>query len=220
MTRSRALFGYLLASVALLSMPLHAEDVATESLKKKPQPVVLEKKPATTVESAGAGIPASPAAELTHPSAEEAAAAFKAEQEKFKAMAAGTSGNLLPPTEDGYQVSVFSDPDKNFIPGGPSRNVALEDIRLVVDVEDTTLRDVINKVIEQAANATGEWTVKWRLKPENAEIPNERVNLTAEAKFGEFTSLLAERVRNMTGVQLFMTAYAEARVILITDTFY
>lgn len=219
MKRSSVLFAYAAALTAVLAMPAHGADAATESLEKRPQPVVLDKKPPTTVESSGAGIPADESMGLTHPTAEDAAKAFKAEQEKFKAMAAGTD-SLLPPTEDGYRVSVFSDPDKNFIPGGPSRNVALEDIRLVVDVEDTTLRDVINKVIGQAAQATGEWTVKWRLKPENAEIPNERVNLTAEAKFGEFTSLLAERVRNLTGVQLFMTAYSEARVILITDTFY
>lgn len=219
MTRTSALFGYLFASVALLAVPAHAANTATEALNKKPQPVVLEKKPATTVDSTGAGVPPSPDAGLSHPTAQEAAAAFKAEQEKFKAMAAGTSGSLLPNSE-GYQVSVFSDPDKSFHSGGPSRNVALDEIRLVVDVEDTTLRDVINRVVEQAAQATGEWTVKWRLRPENAEIPNERVNLTAEAKFGEFTNLLAERVRNMTGVQLFMTTYAEARVILITDTYY
>lgn len=219
MTRKSALCAYLVASVALLSTPLHAASEATEALEKNPQPVVLEKKPASTVESSGAGIPASQPAELNHPTAEQAAAAFKAEQEKFKAVAAGTGGSKLL-EEDGYQVSVFSDPDKSFHPGGPSRNVALEDIRLVVDVEDTSLRDVINKVVSQAAQATGEWTVKWRLKPENAEIPNERVNLTAEAKFGEFTALLAERVRNLTGVQLFMTTYAEARVILISDTFY
>lgn len=219
MTRSHAFFGYLLAAVAMVSVPAHAATETAESLQKRPQPVVLEKKPATTVESSGAGIPASPPAELKHPTAEQAAAAFKAEQEKYKALAAGTEGSKLL-NEEGYQVSVFSDPDKSFHPGGPSRNVALEDIRLVIDVEDTTLRDVINKVVSQAAQATGEWTVKWRLKPENTEIPNERVNLTAEAKFGEFTALLAERVRNMTGVQLFMTTYAEARVILISDTFY
>lgn len=218
MTRKGLLSPYLLAAMALLAVPAFAADATTEALKKKPQPVVLEKKPATKAESTGEGAPAADAG-LRHPTAAEAAEAFKAEQERFKAMAAGTSGKLLPDA-DSYQVSVFSDPDRQFHPGGPSRNVALEDIRLVVDVEDTTLRDVINRVVGQAAEATGEWTVKWRLKQENSEIPNERVNLTAEAKFGEFTNLLAERVRNLTGVQLFMTAYSEARVILITDTFY
>jgi hypothetical protein len=158
------------------------------------------------------------------PTDAQAEADFKAAQEQYKAVANGTaggvSGTLLPPKDGTYEVAVFSDPDKQFHPGGTPQNVSLNQIHVVVDVENESLRDVINQVVGQAAEHTGEWTVKWRLKPENADIPDQRVNLTAEAPFGEFVSLLSERVRNMSGVQLYLTAYSESRVILITDTYY
>src|SRR5690606_539653 len=122
---------------------------------------------------------------------------------------------------DEYQVAVFSDPSKEFHPGsGNVKNVALGDINLVVDAEDMTLREVVNEIVKQAAEHSGAWTVKWRLKPENTEIPNERVNLTAEGDFNSFVSRLTERVRNMSGVDLHVTAFESSRVMLISDTFY
>lgn len=160
---------------------------------------------------------------LSVPTEAEAEAAFKAAQERYKAMAAGagvSGSEVVSGTVGEYEVAVFSDPDKQFMPGGEPRNVPLDDIRLVMDVEDMSLREVVNQVVSQAADYTGSWTVKWRLKPENIKLPEERVNLTAEAKFGDFVSLLAERVRNLTGTQLYITAFAEARVILVTDTYY
>lgn len=105
--------------------------------------------------------------------------------------------------------------------GGIRReNVRLEDVRLVLDVEDVTLRDVVTRIVGQAAKYTGTWAVKWRLKPENAALLDERVNLTAEAPFGEFCALLTERVKNMTGTQLYVTAFNGSRIILVTDTYY
>ncbi|MCP5405046.1 MAG: hypothetical protein H6922_02345 [Pseudomonadaceae bacterium] len=152
------------------------------------------------------------------PSDAEAEAAFKQAQEQFKAMAAGTGVEDAPAAE-AYEVAVFSDPDKQFHPGGKPENVALGHVKLVIDVEDSSLREVVNEIVGQAADYTGPWTVKWRLKPENMAIADERVNLTAEAGFEQFVALLTEKVRNMTGVHLFMTAYEQARVILITDTY-
>lgn len=153
--------------------------------------------------------------------AADAEAAYQQSREHFKAVAAGAASAkaLLPNRE--FEIAVFSDPDKEFHPGTPNpENLSIEDVDLVIDVEDMSLRDVINRVVSQAAERTGMWTVKWRLKPENRNLPDERVNLTAESKFGEFVDLLAERVRNMSGTQLYMTAYNDARVILITDTYY
>ena len=99
-------------------------------------------------------------------------------------------------------------------------NVALEDVRLVLDVNEASLRQVMLEIVQQMTAYTGPWTVKWRLKPENMSLLDERVNLTVESNFGEFCNLLTERVKNMTGVQLFVTAFTGARVILITDTYY
>lgn len=118
-----------------------------------------------------------------------------------------------------YAVEIFSNPNQQSIPGGEMpANVKLEDVRIVIDVEGVTLREVIGKIVSQAAPYTGPWTVKWRMKPENMDLLDERVNLTAEAKFGDFVNLLSERVRNMTGTTLFVTTFNDARVMIIADT--
>jgi hypothetical protein len=104
--------------------------------------------------------------------------------------------------------------------GKPVSNVAMEDIQLVMDVDNITLREVMANVVKQAAAYTGPWTVKWRLAPENSFLLDERVNLTVEARFGDFCDLLTEKVKNLTGVQLFVTAFPAARIILVTDTYY
>lgn len=194
MTRAPLRFGAMIATLALTGMAVHASPDAVESSGMTPS---------------------------ASPSLHDAEAAFAKAQEEFKAMAAG-SGQPVPVTEtsEGYKVAVFSDPDRQFHEGGQPENVALEHVKLVIDVEDVTLREVVNQIVGQAAEYTGSWTVKWRLKPENLGIADERVNLTAQAGFEEFVALLTEKVRNLTGVQLFMTAYNEARVILITDSYY
>lgn len=157
---------------------------------------------------------------LVAPSDKDAAQQYEQARESFKAMAAGTALPAGVEGVDGYQVSVFSDPTKQFHPGSDDvKNVALGNIHVTVDVEDVTLRDVVNEIVSQAAQHSGAWTVKWRLKPENAAIPDEKVNLTAESNFDDFVARLTERVRNMTGVGLYVTAYEGARVILITDSF-
>ena len=204
MTRSRAPLAYL-PLLALLGGAAHAAQFDT------PHSATSTGEDAAALVNGTGGTPTDA----------QAQAGFAAAQAKFKAMAgaAPADASLLP--KDGpYEVAVFSDPDKQFHPGGVSQNVALENIRVVMDVENESLRDVVGRIVGQAAEHTGEWTVKWRLKPENASIPDEHVNLTAEAPFGQFVDLLSERVRNMTGVQLYLTAYNESRVILVTDTYY
>lgn len=168
---------------------------------------------------AGTEVSATVPAEMVAPTEQDAARQYEQARESFKAMAAGTP---LPEgvMEGEYQVSVFSDATKQFHPGSDDvKNVALGHIHVTVDVEDVTLRDVVNEIVGQAAQHSGAWTVKWRLKPENAAIPDEKVNLTAESNFDDFVARLTERVRNMTGVGLYVTAYEGARVILITDSF-
>ncbi|NBV54480.1 MAG: hypothetical protein EBR79_02060 [Proteobacteria bacterium] len=102
---------------------------------------------------------------------------------------------------------------------GP-KNVALEDIELVLDVENVSLKDVVRHITKQAEPYSGPWQVKWRLQPENAGLMDERVNLTAQAKFGEFVDLLTEKIKNLTGTQLFVTAFNSSRVLLVTDSYY
>ena len=119
------------------------------------------------------------------------------------------------------EVMVFSDPTREITSGtSDPKNIPLESIRVVVDVENDSLRDVLHKVITQAGRYTGPWQVKWRLKPENVGLMDEHVNLTAEAPFGDFIDLLADRVKNLTGVQLFITSFNESRIIMVADTYY
>lgn len=147
------------------------------------------------------------------PSAAEAEAAFRSARQNYMAVAAGTDAAVL-------GQPVLDDKTSDPIAGGEPRNIELQDVRVVMDIEDSSLRDVLAEVVKQVAKHTGSWTVKWRLRPENMDLMDERVNLTAEAPFGEFSSLLTERVKNMSGTQLYITAFEGARVILVTDTYY
>jgi len=146
------------------------------------------------------------------PTEAEAEAAFRAARAGYLAVA---QGGPAAPAEASPTVAA-----EDRVAGGQPANVSLEAIRIVLDVENVTLREVMVQIVQQAARYTGPWTVKWRLRPQNADLMEERVNLTAEANFGDFTELLAERVKNMTGVQLYVTAFAAARVLLVTDTYY
>lgn len=148
------------------------------------------------------------------PTAAQAEAAYQSARQNYMAVASGGG--------DVAAVGITSDTVvlEDNVAGGVPRNVPLEDIRIVMDVDNVTLREVMQRIVQQAASYTGPWTVKWRLRPENMGLLEERVNLTAEANFGEFSSLLAERVKNMTGTQLFVTAFAGSRVLLVADTYY
>lgn len=148
------------------------------------------------------------------PTQAEADAAYAAARKSFMAVAEGA----LPENRAGDVVEKV--PTDRVAGSTVVDKVRLEDIKLVMDVENVTLREVVSRIVGQAAMYTGPWTVKWRLKPENMDLLDERVNLTAEAPFGEFCSLLTEKVKNMTGTQLYVTAFKGAREILVTDTYY
>ena len=153
------------------------------------------------------------------PTQAQADAEFAAARKSFMAVAEGAP----PSTKLGdvvQKVDAGSVKTDKAIPGGGASDVALENIKLVLDVEDVSLREVVTRIVGQAAQYTGPWTVKWRLRPENADLMDERVNLTVEAKFGEFCELLAEKIKNLTGTQIFVTAFKGSRTILITDTYY
>ena len=146
------------------------------------------------------------------PTAAEAEAAFQAAREGYMAIATGSPDQTVGP----ISTTVVEDT----VAGGNTQNIALEDIRIVLDVDNASLREIMAKIVQQAAAYTGPWTVKWRLSPENSSLLDEKVNLTAEAGFDEFCSLLTERVKNMSGIQLYVTAFAGTRVLLVADTYY
>lgn len=96
----------------------------------------------------------------------------------------------------------------------------LEDAPVALDVENRTLKDVLDVIMNQARPHTGMWDVKWRLSAENKYLMKEQVNLTAETNFGEFVEFLVDRINNMTGVKLFVTVFNQSRIIVISDTYY
>ena len=148
------------------------------------------------------------------PTAEQAEEAYQAARKSFMAVASG--GPDVKPGD------VVQKPEgaQDLVAGGKPQNIALENIRIVLDVDNISLREMMTKIVTQAAAYTGPWTVKWRMRPENMDLLDDRVNLTAEANFGEFCNLLTERVKNMSGVQLFITAFPSSRVLMIADTYY
>lgn len=148
------------------------------------------------------------------PTAAEAEAAFHAAQQAYRAVSAGG------PAQAEGDIEQAVTPTMIMVPGGQSDVTRLEEVKLVIDAENVTLRQVVGDVVRQAAEHTGPWMVKWRLKPENMALMDERVNLTAESTFSDFFALLAERVKNMTGTQLFITVFSGSRIILVADTYY
>jgi len=96
----------------------------------------------------------------------------------------------------------------------------ISDIRLAVDLERKTLKEIVNAIVEQARPMAGHWDVKWRIAEENEYILNERVNLTAETTFEQFMDYLTDRVNNMTGIELFVSVFETSRIIIISDTYY
>jgi len=148
------------------------------------------------------------------PTAAEAEAAFQGAREAYRSVPQGVPSHRVGDVEDVVTPTEVS------VAGGSPHNVPLENIRLVVDVDNATLRQIVTDVVSQAAHYSGPWRVKWRLKPENLGLLDERVNLNAEAPLGEFFGFLSERVKNLTGTQLFVTVFAGSRVILLSDTYY
>ena len=123
--------------------------------------------------------------------------------------------------EQGADVEIISEQAKQAEYDRPIEGyVRLSDINMVVDVSSKTIREVVDMVVSDAADKTGPWQVKWRLRKEHEFLLREKVNLTAESTFGEFIDHLVDRVNNMTGVRLFVTIFDASRIIVISDTYY
>lgn len=124
---------------------------------------------------------------------------------------------MLP--EDEADVKIISKEAEVFHSAGNEADyLPLQVVRVAVDVENRTLRDVVSEIVGFAENKSGPWKVKWRLRPENKHILEARVNLTAETTFEGFMNHLVDRVNNMTGVQLGVSVFDMSRIIVISDT--
>lgn len=96
----------------------------------------------------------------------------------------------------------------------------LGDIRVAVNIENATLKQIMEDIVAQAENKTGPWDIAWRLKSENRYLLEDKVNITAESNFDDFVAYMVDRVNNMSGVQLFVKVFNMSRVIVISDTYY
>jgi hypothetical protein len=170
---------------------------------------------------------AEPAA-LTDAAAQQA---FEEAVERYQGMDVGTlgrstqpqekqAGPVAPPVIKDFDVSVLPARGPHYAAGRRADETDLERLKLVVSLENVRLEDALAKVFEKVAEKTGPWDVKWRLKKENQSIMDQHVNLVAESDFGNFVAYLTERVKNMTGVQLFVTVFDGARVVVVSDTYY
>ncbi|MDD9912036.1 MAG: hypothetical protein OXQ96_03175 [Alphaproteobacteria bacterium] len=108
----------------------------------------------------------------------------------------------------------------HYAAGMTNAETHLSDVQIMIDMEDVTLKEAIHKVVNRVGSVTGPWELKWRLAPENEYVVEERVNLIAELDFGDFISYMIDRVRNMTGIKLFISVFEGARIIVISDTYY
>jgi len=120
-----------------------------------------------------------------------------------------------PPLQVGMRNMV-----KHTEPAMYSADVVLGEIPLQVHFENKKLQDVMEDVVNAVATRTGHWDLRWRLSPENRFLKDERVNLIAETNFGTFTSFVSERIKNMTGIQLYVNVFNGSRIIAITDSYY
>jgi hypothetical protein len=153
------------------------------------------------------------------PSEAEAQARFIQAHQSYQS--AYSAGNVTGLTVSATVADTFIDPTQQLVPGADKpENLTIGEVPIQVDLENKSFKEVVTAIVQQAADHTGTWTVKWRLKPENIGLLDERVNLTAEAKFEDFINILTERIRNMNGIQLYFKTFEQARVVMITDTYY
>ena len=139
-------------------------------------------------------------------------------------------GNDMQVDSDQIDVEqdIYENPDEvmvdkdvpHYYAGFTADEVAMTKHPIMVDIQHLSLRDAIEQVVDQASNTSGPWKVRWRLKTENSYILEEKVNVIAETTFEYFIDMMIERVKNMTGVQLFVTMFDGGRVIVISDTYY
>lgn len=122
-------------------------------------------------------------------------------------------------SEDADEIYTYSVEDASMYESHAD-DATLESANVQINIENKTLEEILSEVLLSASNEVGEWEVKWRLSPENNYIRDERVNITAETTLGGFMTYLTDRVNNMTGVQLFVTVFNKAHIIVISDTYY
>lgn len=113
---------------------------------------------------------------------------------------------------DTATFATISEPEGGYIPLG--------NITMTVNIENESVRQVVDTVVRMASEKAGPWQVKWRLRRQNDFLLSEKVNITAETTFEQFLEYLVDRINNLTGIQLFVTRFDGSRILIISDTYY
>jgi hypothetical protein len=128
------------------------------------------------------------------------------------------------PVDNATQMATLSpnhDPRESLISAGRARArtdlMDLRDYKVVLHADNLTLPAILSQIIERAEPFAGPWQVRWRLKPENADLMTERFSLDAETTFSEFVSYLAQYLVNDRGVKLTFSLFDRERVVLVSD---
>jgi hypothetical protein len=128
------------------------------------------------------------------------------------------------PRDNATQMATLTpnhDPRDSLISAGRARArtdlMDLRDYKVVLHADNMTLPAILNQIIERAEPFAGPWQVRWRLKPENADLMAERFSLDAETTFSAFVSYLAQYLVNDRGVKLTFSLFDRERVVLVSD---
>lgn len=109
--------------------------------------------------------------------------------------------------------------DKGGIIGGYPHDdwIDLEDYQVVMHENNSELEDILNNLLKRAEPYVGPWDVKWKLKPENMDILNERFSLDAETSFDAFTSYISNYMKSYRGFGLTFNIFRKERILVVTD---
>jgi hypothetical protein len=117
------------------------------------------------------------------------------------------------------QVAILPDEQSYFeMRGDATRYAPLESVRLALDMQNVTLKQAVDQIVQGAASKVGPWSVRWQLAEENRYLLDELMNITAETTFDEFLAYMTEKVVNMSGVKLSTKVFNIGRVIVISDS--
>ncbi len=149
---------------------------------------------------------------------QQAREAYAAQQAERKAIEEAGEPDNVQIKANPFHVNLTPEEARIYHADGIIENLPLGRVLLAIDVEQMTIEDIVNLIMREAAPASGPWQVRWRLKPENSFILDEKVNLTAETTMNQFLGYMVEHINNLTGVKLFVTQFEQSRLIILSDT--
>jgi hypothetical protein len=95
--------------------------------------------------------------------------------------------------------------------------IDLRKYRVVVHEDAATLESLMSRLMAEAVPYTGPWQIKWKLRPENADLMKETFSLDAETTFEEFVTYLSQYVHNARGVKLGFNLFDAEHILVISD---